>query len=167
VDDDLAAPGVFDSIEDAERASGFKIPHARDLSGWRLQSIAVSGPEYGIIGERDDANVVNLRIASLTYRREIGEREAWVTAYLAHGDIVQPVQGAGPVERKTIAGHDAQFQLNRHEGGIFSTVFVQWVGNGLLVTAHAVLITPIEVSGRVIEPGLTLEQFLTLLNSFE
>ena len=92
--DELLPPGEYDTIEEAQRAAGFNIPHARDLGGWRLQSIAVSGPEYGIIGEGEDADIANLRIASLTYRREVGEREAWVTAYLANGDVVQPVQGA-------------------------------------------------------------------------
>jgi hypothetical protein len=166
VADELLPPGEYDTIEEAQRAAGFNIPHARDLGGWRLQSIAVSGPEYGIIGEGEDADIHNLRIASLTYRREVGERRPG-SPRTSKRRCRAAGSGRRPAERTTIAGHDAQFQLNHHEGGTFSNVFVQWVGNGLLITAHAVLITPIEVSGRVVEHGLTLEQFLTLLNSFE
>ena len=122
-------PGEFSTIEAAERAAGFAIPHPRDISGWRLESVRVRSASYGA----GDAEAVEaFRFVTTVFASEPPGRFFHVSSHPSDGTL-QPMGGDGDTSEMVVAGR--RTLLHTMTGSFYAN----WLDNGLHVSINGFL----------------------------
>jgi hypothetical protein len=156
--------GAYTSIEEAQAAVGFHIPHARRLGAFQLESINVTGGG----SKPDDASSLATRNAgllasgakgvagtswsiSIVYTDAATKRAIIVS--FRPGDSIAALDEAGTVQETKVGSHAA---IAQHPAP--GATVVQWV-NGYIFTALSA------DSGA--STTTSLDELLTLLNSID
>ncbi len=156
--EDEGPPQVFRDLDEAEKAAGYRIPFARDLTTWRLSTVTVvpanSGRKelreagYSILAGEGPSEIqkqLGVRnYVQLKYELSPG-REVTVTVNVLlperHPNATPPADVLYATEQVTLGGVPVTLDAIQFRGG-GTTLYATWQRDGVPFTCLAILDTP-------------------------
>ncbi len=159
----LLPPGTYTTFEEATRATGFEIPMAHEIDGWRLDRIEVTTPDL-VSGEPKKADINRMRFVTVRYVAEQA-KAVEILVSIVKDDALTPTGGGGPVTSVQVHGRPAILQEKSLADGRITLASIQWTQGDLHIEGTAFLRTPVVAGGRTLDPGFTLAEFMALVES--